>query len=136
MKRPIEVYFIAVWAFLQTSFYVSTPIGVLGKLFDFSPDLSQILKLCASVGVIIILVGLIQLKRMPRILTIIFLSVACLVIAKIYVTLLLIGNQLALRTYLSFPSFFIINAICIVLLSRKSFIQKSSEYLKQKQLLK
>ena len=38
MKRPIEVYFIAVWSFLQTPFYISTPIGVLGKLLNFSTD--------------------------------------------------------------------------------------------------
>jgi len=133
MKRPIEVYFIAIWAFLQTPFYISTPIGLLGKLFNFSTDFTPILKSCASIGVIVILVGLVLLKWVPRILTIIFLSVACLVIAKIYITLLLLGNQPSLKTYVSFPTFFIINAICIWLLSRKSFIQKSLEYRKQKE---
>jgi len=133
MRRPIEVYFIAVWSFLQTPFYISTPIGVFGKLLNFSTDFTPILKSCASLGVIVILVGLVLLKRVPRIITIIFLSVACLVIAKIYITLLLIGNQPSLKTYVSFPTFFIINATCIWLLSRKSFIQKSSEYRKQKE---
>ena len=136
MNKPKTIYAIAIWSFLQTGFYVAIPVGMIGKLFTLSPELSGIIKVCALTGSIIIIVGLIQLKRIPRIVSVILLSVASLIILKIFITLFFIDSGHSLRSYISFTTMLSINIICIWYLLRKKFIDFSSEYRKHVDLKK
>ena len=66
-----------------------------------------------------VIVGLVQLKRIPRIISVILFSVASLLIIKIIVTILYIGSNHTLRTYISFSVMLAINIGCIWYLLRK-----------------
>lgn len=128
MNKPKTIYVIAVWAFFQTAFYVSIPLEVIGKVLVLSPEVIKILKLCGQICSIVVIVGLVQLKRVPKIILVILLSVASLLILKIIVTLLYIGSNHNLRTYASLSVMLAINMGCVWYLLRKKFVDFSFEF--------
>ena len=136
MNKPKIIYAIAIWSFIYTAFYVSIPVGIIAKALVLSPEFIKIIKGCGQIGSIVVIVGLVQLKRTPRIISVILLSVASLLILKILVTLILMESGHSLRTYVSFTIMLIINIICIWYLLKRKFIDFSFEYRKHVELQK
>ena len=137
MKRPKTIYAIAVWTYFQSAIYVAIPVRVIGNFLKLSTDLFYIVWTCISILVIILMVGLVQLRKIPRIITIILLSIACIIIIKIFITIPLtkifvaiplIAPRRPLPAYIIYPAFFFIDILCIWYLMRKNFIKLSNEY--------
>ncbi len=137
MKRPIAVYAVAIWTYFQSAIYVAIPLLFIGNFLKISSDLIHIVWTCISILIIILMVGLVLLRRIPRIITIILLAIACIIIVKIsitmpireiFVTISFISNRHPLPAYIIYPAFFFIDIICIWYLMRKNFIKFSNEY--------
>jgi len=137
MKKPKTIYAIAVWTYFQSAIYVAIPVRFVGNFFKFSSDLICIVWLCINILVIILMVGLVQLRKIPRIITIILLSIACIIIiiisisiplTKLFITISFIAPKRLLPAYIMYPAYFIINIICIWYLVRENFIKLSYEY--------
>jgi len=137
MKRPIAIYAVAIWTYFQSAIYVAIPLLIIGKFLKISSDLIHIVWTSISILIIILMVGLVLLRRIPRIITIILLAIACIIILKIsitmpireiFVTISFISNKQPLPAYIIYPAFFFINIICIWYLMRKNFIKLSNEY--------
>jgi hypothetical protein len=137
MKRPIAIYVVAIWTYFQSAIYVAIPLLIIGKFLKISSDLIHIVWTCISILIIILMVGLVLLRRIPRIITIILLSIACIIIVKIsvtmpigeiFLTISFIPAKHPLPAYIIYPVFFFVNIICIWYLIRKNFIKFSNEY--------
>jgi len=137
MKRPIAIYAVAIWTYFQSAIYVAIPLPIIGKFLKISSALIYNVWTCISILIIVLMVGLVLLRRIPRIITIILLSIACIIIViisitfpltKLFVTIPLIGQGRPLPAYIIYPAFFFIDIICIWYLMRKKFIKQSNEY--------
>jgi hypothetical protein len=100
MKKPVMIYAIAVWTFFQSAFYISVPLGIISKFIELSPNSYRMLRSMGFLAALIVLIGLTQLKRTPRIITKIFVIIALLVAAKIYLTILLMGKEVKTLTHM------------------------------------
>ena len=131
MKKPKLIYLIAIWVYLMSVFYVSIPLGVLGKLCSISPDVIQLIDRTMNIPVIVLAVGLIQLRRLPRIITVILLAIASIVTVDGLTGLPFLEKQHPPKTYVGLSAFVAVNLCCIWYLSRRGFVALCTEYRRQ-----
>jgi hypothetical protein len=136
IKKPKLIYLIALWLFIQSAFYRGIPIGIIKKLSLLPPNVLQPIHGAIAILIVILIVGLIQLRNTPRLLAISLFIISSLMILKIYSSLLFSENPYQLRTYLSYPIMFLINMACIYYLFSKKFVVVAKEYRIQADKLK
>jgi len=126
-QKPVLIYFIAIWAFIQKAFYINVPASIISKLLGFDGPVPMHIRTTLSVITIVLLVGLVQLRPIARYIVIMLLVMASLIIAKIYAGIIFTGYSpvtgapFPTRTYVSFAVMLLINCLCIVYLYRPNF---------------
>jgi len=137
IKKPIYIYLIAFWVFIQYGFFRTIPMGILEYFFPSQPAVFKVVNVIVAILVIGLIVGLVQLRNVPRLISIALLGLSSFVLAKMFAIILLNGGTLgsrtlaSLRTLASFPVMLSVNMSCIYYLFSKNFIGQAAEYRKQ-----
>lgn len=128
MKKPISIYFVALWTFFQKTFYANLPVEMIAyRIFGYPSPLPTQFMAVISLAVLVLMIALVQLRPLARIAVIVLLGVAVFFTAIIFANVLATmpspsnGQQFSTKTYISFSVMLIIDVLCIVYLARPRF---------------
>lgn len=131
VRRPKAVYFIAVWCLLWVFVYLRSAIRYFCSLFGAS---KTVLEYCPDPAllllpiVILLLIGLIQLRPIPRCITVSFLAVLVVRLPIVLTLNLVRMGQLPAATVMLALGVFAVNVVLIGYLSSPRFRDLSRAY--------
>jgi len=137
IKRPKLIWVVAIWVLFQQAFSITTPLRLLLHAVGLPPVLPRPAMAAILIAEIVILVGLVQMRKTPRLIAKILLCIAAFVCGKIFAQVLIsgvspvTGQPYPIQTYISFPAFIAGDILAFWYLSRKSVVELSRRFREQ-----
>ena len=127
IKRPKLIYVIAVWTLFQLPFAITVPLRSVKQILGFAPTVPHELSGLLMLAGIVVLVGLVQMRSVPRIITIVFLSMATFVCCWLFAQITVFGLTAnygitnPIRMGVQCLASIIVNVLIIWYIGRKKF---------------